>query len=101
MAEEIGRKKALQIKIGLVLVVISYVILVPAVLFLTFGLTGKSRFWCRLAGPTTYVLSWILFIAGILMAGSAAIRSSRSRFIGLFKRKTAARPDSSSTQERP
>lgn len=84
-------------KIGFILIVFSYLFLVPAFLFaaLGFGHT-EAWLWYYLAAAS-YVMSWILFIAGFLMAGREAVRSGRYWILKIFRGKTAINPQNDST----
>ena len=80
-----GKRKSL-VKIGVMLVVASYILLAPTFLSLAAGLTGKAWLWYRLAAAS-YVASWILLIAGLLVAGPGVVRSARLSVAKLFRRK--------------
>ena len=83
---EPGDKKTSLVKIGVVLVVASYILLAPTFLSLAAGLTGNAWLWYRLAA-VSYVVSWILLIAGLLVAGPGVVRSARLSVARLLRRK--------------
>ena len=85
------RQKTPVFGIGVILVAASYLLLAPTFLFAALGLAGKAWLWCRLAGAT-YVLSWMMFLGGIALAGPDAIQSGRLWLRRLLTRKTTSNP---------
>lgn len=88
--------KKIFLKIGFVLVAISYLLWAPALLFLSLSIAGETGLWSRLAG-ITYAVSWVFFIAGFLLAGSDGTRLARHWILAKFKRN----PNSSQTSDSP
>ncbi|GJQ57272.1 MAG: hypothetical protein D8M57_18015 [Candidatus Scalindua sp. AMX11] len=86
------QRKRLLLKIGFILVVVSYILWAPTFLFVTLALGGKVWLWYQLA-TASYVASWILLIAGFLLAGPDAARSGRRWIMKLFRQKTTLLPN--------
>ena len=77
-------KKPSTLRLGVILVAASYLLMVPTFVFLALAAAGQSPLWRTLA-PATYALSWIVFIAGLLLAGVDAVRTSRRWVVGVLK----------------
>lgn len=72
------QRPSARIVVGLVLIGASYLIGWPAIAAL-----GAVAAWIRqpkllLGGPVLYGLSWIVFVAGLALVGSKALRSGRA-----------------------
>jgi hypothetical protein len=91
MNTESQHKPVPWLKIGVTLVVISYILWAPILLFLSMGIGAKAWLWCRIAG-ITYGISWILFIAGFIIAGSEATQLGRSWILEKLKKKDSSNP---------
>jgi membrane protein implicated in regulation of membrane protease activity len=85
------QRKRSMMRIGFILVVLSYVLLAPTFVFIALGLHHKAWFWCRLAAAT-YVLNWVLFAIGFLLAGHHAVRSGHRWFRDRLRRKREPSP---------
>ena len=81
-----SKKSRSRLTTGAVLIAASYGLMIPGFLFVSLGIAKDSSLWYGLAG-STYILSWILFIAGLLMAGPDAARLARRQVLSIFKRK--------------
>lgn len=79
------------VRIGFVLVALSYALLAPTFVFVALGLHHKAWLWYRLAAAT-YVLNWLLFVTGFLLAGHHVARSGHSWLLDRFRRKREQSP---------
>ncbi|MDR4503998.1 MAG: hypothetical protein MRK01_04285 [Candidatus Scalindua sp.] len=91
MIAEKKQKKRSLLKIGFMLVLVSYMLWAPTFLFVVMSFSGKAWLWCLLA-TVSYTLSWILLVAGFLLAGPDAARSGRRWIARLLGQKTISKP---------
>jgi hypothetical protein len=71
--------------LGVALVSLSYVLWGGMLLFGAFAVRWPGQGWLYLAGGV-WVLNWVAFIAGILIAGREAARLVRRKITGVFRR---------------
>ena len=96
-------KNASLLKLGCSLIVASYLLYVPILLFTGMAVGGHAWLWGRCA-VAIYALSWALFISGLLVAGRDALRLSRQWIGRMFKRQPtlSAQPNNGTvTEETP
>jgi len=86
LTAEAERNRKLRFKIGLVLIVVSYVFWGATFAFGALALHNTGFPWWRVASAA-FVLSWIIFTAGLLLAGKEAGRMVRRRFLRFFGQK--------------
>jgi hypothetical protein len=85
------RKKSM-LRLGLTLVVISYLLLIPTAVLGTMGIGGKSWLYGKLS-LLCYAINWLFFIVGMVIAGPEAGRLARRWLVGVFRRKSPAPQD--------
>jgi len=84
MDTETTDKKKLRFWIGVILILINYVFFAASIAFSALALRGTKFPWWFIAAAT-YVLSWIIFIAGILIAGREAVHYIRVWAVRIFR----------------
>jgi len=82
--DEVGRKRRLRFKIGLILIAVSYVFLGAVFIFGAAALGG--RVWPQWAAFISFVVSWAIFLLGLLLAGAEAARLVREKLLRFFRR---------------
>ncbi|MFC1497044.1 hypothetical protein ACFLS1_01035 [Verrucomicrobiota bacterium] len=80
------RKKKARLKIGLILIAISYIFWGAMFAFGALAINNIKSPWSY-AALAAFILSWIIFIPGIMMTGVGAFPLIRLGFRQLLKRK--------------
>ena len=83
-----GRK--LRFKTGVIMIVISYIFWGAMFVFAALALHKTGLPWWSVASGA-FALSWIFFIAGLLLAGMEAVHIVRHRILMFFKYKKGNR----------
>ena len=86
MTHTAKQRKLPLIRIGIALIALSYVCLALTFIFAAIALAGQTGPWYWL-GIAAYALSWLLFVAGFIVAGPDTARASHRWLLALFKRK--------------
>ncbi len=84
MRAEAEDKGKLRFRVGVILIVVNYVLWAASFVFAALALRGTDFPWLRVAA-TSFVLSWMLFLVGILLAGREAVRYIRAWAVRIFK----------------
>ncbi|GEM_PF-4900907 len=86
LTAEAERNRKLRFKIGLILIVVSYVFWGATFVFGALALRNTGFPWLRITSAA-FVLSWIVFAAGLLLAGIEVGRMVRCRFLRFLGQK--------------
>lgn len=89
-------RQKVRFKIGLILIVVSYVFWGVTFASGALALHNMVLPWWHIAA-VTFILSWIVFAAGLLLAGVEAGRIVRRRFLRFFGQKKGSCPTASHT----
>lgn len=86
LTAEAERNRKLRFKIGLVLIVVSYVLWWATFALGALALHNTGFPWWRVASAA-FVLSWVVFAAALWLAGMEASRMVRRKFLRFFGQK--------------
>lgn len=96
LTAETERNRKLRFKIGLVLIVVSYIFWGAMFAFGALAIHNTDLpLWY--VASAAFVLSWIVFAAGLWLAGIEASRMVRRRFLHFFGQKKVSSPTASPT----
>jgi len=92
MATTVSRKGKVRFAIGVALIVISYAFFGMTFVCGALAIGDPKGLW-KLLIVWSYVLSWVFFLLGLLLAGNEAVKLVRGKLISPFwRRKTGVPP---------